>query len=238
MSPPSTAEISSSIDPVRPYPTAARWIRRVGGPMVLVTGSVLVAVGMALHIPAMSEGEAIFRAISEDTQRWLASHLLQGFGFAIVAVGVATAVRLGHGRGATLTIGGAVLASLGAIVMSLGDIAHGAVSFALVDQVDMATSLEVHMAYFSHPAIVALNAGPMVITLGLLALGAGLLWSRAVPPWVGIVVLLSPVAVHLGFNLGLPTYLHGPPFVAGMTALAYALGSIPRSTAQQAGVSE
>jgi hypothetical protein len=115
------------------------------------------------------------------------------------------------------------------MVMALSDIAHGAVSFAVVNQVDAATSLEIHEAYFSHPGILALNSGPLLITVGMLVLGAGLLRSRAIPRWAGIATLATPIAMQAGFALGFPTYVQGLPFVIGMTTLAYLLVSAQTS---------
>lgn len=195
------------------------------GGVALIVGSVLTAIGMALHLPSMPEEAELVSAIAEDLSQWLASHLLQSFGLAFVAVGVATAVRLASGRGGILTMVGALATSFGALVTALSDMAHGAVSFAVVEQVDPATSLAIHEAYFSHPATLALNAGTLVLTLGMLVLGAGLLRSRVAPRWAGIVILLTPIAIQASFALGLPTYLRGLPFVIGMTTLAYVASS-------------
>ena len=218
-------QIASAIE-TRPSPSfAGPPGAGVVGPVSLIAGSVLTAVGMALHLPAMKEDEALVRAIADDLSQWLASHLLLSFGLALAAVGAATAVRLVRGRGGRLTALGAIATSLGAMVLALSDIAHGAVSFAVVEQVDPATSLAIHEAYFSHPAILSLNAGSLVVTLGMLVLGVGLLRSRVAPRWAGFVIVLTPIAIQASFALGLPTYLHGLPFVIGMTTLAYVASS-------------
>lgn len=217
--------IASAIETPSSPTIAGRPAASVVGLVSLIAGSVLTAVGMALHLPAMPEDAALVRAIADDLPQWLASHLLMSFGLVLVAVGVGTALRLAGGRGGRLTAVGAIATSLGALMMALSDIAHGVVSFAVVEQVDPATSLAIHEAYFSHPAILSLNAGPLVLTLGMLILGFGLLRSPAVPRWAGIVILLTPIAVQAGFALEAPTYLHGLPFVIGMTTLAYVAGS-------------
>lgn len=203
--------------------TPARSGSSMVGPVSLVVGSVLAAVGFGLHLPAMPEDEALVRAIADDPW-WLVSHLSMSFGLALVAVGAATAVGLVRGRGGRLTALGAMATSLGAMALALSDIAHGVVSFAVVNQVDLATSLAIHEAYFSHPAILALNGGPLLLTLGMVILGVGLLRSRVAPRWAGVVIALTPIVVQqAGFALGLPTYLHGLPVVIGMTTLAYLL---------------
>jgi hypothetical protein len=221
--PSATTEISS-LPPAPSHPVA-----RFTGPIALVLGSLLAATGMALHLPAMAEDVGIPIAIADAPARWLASHLLQGFGFAIVATGAASALSLvRRDRGATLTAMGAVAMTLGAITMALGDIAHGAVGFALTE-VDPATSLAIHEVYFAHPAIAGLNTGPMLISVGMLVLGAGLLRSRVHPRWVGIVIMLTPIAVNAGFSLGLPPFAPGVPFAVGMTTFAYALMRAPHA---------
>jgi hypothetical protein len=220
--PSATTEISS------PRPSSPHPVARLAGPIALVIGSLLAAAGMALHLPAMAE-ELVPTAIAAAPGRWLASHLLQGFGFAIVAAGAASALSLvRRDRGATPTAMGAVAMTLGAITMALGDIAHGAVGFALTE-VDPATSLAIHDVYFEHPAIAGLNTGPMLISVGMLVLGVGLLRSRVHPRWVGIVIMLTPIAVNAGFSLGLPPFAPGVPFAVGMTTFAYALMRAPHA---------
>ncbi|HVL97720.1 MAG TPA: hypothetical protein VM324_00290 [Egibacteraceae bacterium] len=183
-------------------------------------GAVLAALGMALHLPAMPEDVGISIAIAEAPSRWLASHVLMGFGLVLVAVAAVSALPIVRGRGARLTTVGVILTAVGAAVLSLSDMAHGAVGFALVEPVDAATSFAVQTAYFESPAILWLNTGPLFLTLGLVVLGAGLLRSRIARRWEGIVVMLTPIAVHASFNFELPTYLHGVPLVVGFSVLA------------------
>lgn len=199
--------------------SVVRGVVRYGGPVALAVGALLAASGMALHLGAMPEDERLAIAIAEDPQ-WLTSHLFLGIGFALVAIGAATAVSVVRGRGAPLAATGAIVTMSGALAMSLSDMAHGAVGFALGDHVDPTTSLEIHFAYFEHPAILGLNIGPMLLTLGMVLLGAGMLRSRDVPRWEGAVVLLAPIAVHAAFNFGAPTYVHGLPLLLGMTVVA------------------
>jgi hypothetical protein len=196
--------------PAEPY----RWV----GPVALATGACATAAGLALHLGAMPEDERLAQAIADDPQ-WAVSHVLLGIGFALVAIGLTHAVALARGRGAALTGVGALLAGLGAVLMSLSDIAHGAVGLALRGQVDAPQSLDIHLAYFEQPAVMTLNLGPMLLTLGLLVLGVGLLRSRTVPRWAGAAVLLTPIAVNASFALSLPPYLQAVPFLAGMLVL-------------------
>lgn len=203
---------------------------RVLGPVTLATGAVLAAAGMALHLGAMPEDERLTQAIAEDPQ-WASSHVLLGLGFALVAIGIVSTLPLLRGRGSRFSAVGAVLASLGAVLMALSDIAHGALGLALRDQVDAATSLEIHLAYFEHPAILGLNLGPTLLPLGMILLGVGLLRSGTAPRWAGAVVLLTPVAVSASFALGLPSALQALPFLVGMLVLASALFRAPGQAA-------
>jgi hypothetical protein len=192
------------------------------GPVALGLGAALAAAGMALHLGAMAEDERLIQAMVDDPN-WTASHVLLGVGFALVAVGAAHAATVVRGRGTVLAGVGAVLTSLGAVLMALSDFAHGALNLALRGQVDNAQSMDIHESYFEHPAILGTNTGPMLLTLGMIALGIGLLRSRCVPRWAGAAVLTTPVAVNAAFTLGLPSYLQGLPFLVGMLVLTWLL---------------
>ncbi len=194
-------------------------LSRLVGPVALGLGAVLAAGGMALHLRAMPEDERLIQAMVDDPY-WAASHVLLGIGFALVAIGAVHAVTLVRGRGAVLVGVGAVLTSLGAVLMALSDVAHGALNLALRGQVDNAQSLDIHQSYFEHPAVAGMNTAPMLLTLGMIALGIGLLRSRSVPRWAGALVLVTPIAVNASFALSLPPYLQGLPFVVGMLVLA------------------
>lgn len=212
-------------NPPAPQPVAAHPLTRLARPVALGVGAVLGAVGMGLHLPGMSD-EQVPIAIAEAPARWIAAHLLVGFGFVLVAIGVTRVLPRHRDRGASLTAVGALLTSFGATVMALSDTAHGAVGLALIE-VDPATSLAVHEVYFTNSAIAGLNTAPMLLSLGMILLGAGLLRSRTRPRWVGIVLMLAPIAVNAAFSLGLPTWLHGLPIVVAMTALAWTLVRTP-----------
>ena len=193
-------------------------------PAAIALGAAGAATGMALHLGAAPEDVRLAIAIAEDP-RWLTTHLLLGFGFAVLAFGLASSLFLLRGRGAKLTGVGASVGALGALMMSFSDLTHGAVGFALGTHVTPATSMEIHQAYFEHPAILGMNTGPLLLPLGMILLGAGLLRSRAVPRWMALVVTLVPLAIHASFALGLPTVVHGLLLAIGMSVIAYAMTS-------------
>jgi len=193
-------------------------VSRLIGPGALGLGAVLAAAGMALHLESMPEDERLIQAMVDD-RSWTASHVLLGIGFALFAIGAAHAATVIRGRGTVLTGVGAVLMSLGGVLMALSDFAHGALNVALRGQVDNAESLDIHLSYFEQPAVAGMNIGPMLLTLGMLALGAGLLRSRSVPRWAGATVLATPIAVNASFALSLPSYLQALPFLVDMLVL-------------------
>jgi hypothetical protein len=193
-------------------------LTRLVGPVALGLGAVLAAAGLALHLGAMPEDERLTQAIADDPD-WAVSHMLLGIGFALVAIGAAHAVTVVRARGAVLAGVGAVLMSLGAVLMALSDIAHGALGLALRGHVDAGQSLDIHLSYFEHPAVLGMNIGPMLLTLGMIAMGIGLLRARSVPRWAGAVFLVTPIAVNASFMLSLPPYLQALPFLVGMLVL-------------------
>lgn len=208
-----------------PPPSTIDRLRRYGGPAALVVGSVLTVAGMALHVAGdgSAPDETLVRTIEASLGQWLASHLLLASGMALVAGGATAAFRVARGRGATLTAVGAVAASVGAALMSLGDLAHGALAYALAGHVDATTSLAIQEAYFLHPAIAVTSSAGMLLPLGVLILGVALLRSCIVPRWAAVVLLVSPIVISLGFASGPRMLLLGLPFVAGMTVLARAI---------------
>lgn len=215
-----TAQIASphrSIPPRMPVPDR---IRRLAGPIALVAGSVLTVTGMSLHVKEVAVDESLVRAVTAHPSQWLASHLLQSFGMALVAIGALSLWRLARGRGATLTAAGAAVVSAGGGLMALGDVAHGAVAYALIGKVDDTTSLAIQKAYFDHPAILLLSLGGMLLPAGVLVLGAGVLRSGVVPRWTALVLLLSPIAIQIAFVTAIPMAVLGLLFVVGMAGLA------------------
>lgn len=203
------------------------WIRRFAGPTALAVGPVLMLSGMALHVPPLENGlepdEAFIRTIEGQLTQWLTSHLLLTVGLALMAGGATTIFRLARGRGAVLTAVGAGLMVLGAALMSLSDLLHGFLQYALAGQVDAATSLTIQEAYFSLPANAVLNTGTTLLPLGFVVLGVALLRSRTVPRWAAIVLLLGPVGIMLGFEYHNLTLVLGLPLVVGLAVLARAI---------------
>jgi hypothetical protein len=206
-------------------PPAIDRLRRFGGPVALAAGAVLAIAGMALHVEGDgTEADVEFvRAVEAESTQWLVSHLLLAVGMALVAGGAVAAFRMARGRGAALTAIGAGIMAVGGLLMSLGDLGHGVLGYALSGKVDPATSLEIQEAYFFHPAVAVLSFGGMLLPLGVLVLGIALLRSRAVPRWAAVVLILSPVLITFGFASGTRMLLLGIPFVVGLALVARAM---------------
>lgn len=220
-----TAAPTESTSATSAPPTPGRLQER-GGALALTAGSVLVAVGLVLHLPGAPEDAGLTRAIAEQPSRWLAAHLLGALGLVLLAAGVARVARVARGRGAALAAAGALTASVGATLLALGDSAHGSVAYALAGRVDPAAALEIEKAFFGNPAVAALSGAGMLLPLGILLLGAGVLRARLVPRWAGVVLLLSPLAVQAALLARGPAhYLLVLPFVVGMVVLARTLVS-------------
>lgn len=193
--------------------------RRLAGPVALVVGCVTAQAGMSLHIKDAAEDVHFVNEVAAAPAVWLTSHVMMGIGWALFAGGILTVLRLVRRRGAKLAGVAAGVASVGGVLMALGDISHGTLAFALVDQVEAARSLEIQQDYFANPAVLALALGGMLIPLGVMLLGAALLRARTVPVWLAVTLLVSPAFIQLGYSTDLPLAPFVLPFVFGIAVL-------------------
>lgn len=200
-------------------PTTSGRFRRRAAPVALALGAVVTITGMALHAEGLPD-EAFVRTVEAQPGQWLASHLALALGMALVAFGITSVLRLLDARQAKAVVVGTVVAAVGAALMSLGDVAHGVVAFALAGHVDPAASLAAQEAYFAQPAIMILSMAGMLLPLGLIIVGIGLLRTGVVPRWLGAAVLVGPVAIQAGIASGPGMLAFGLPFVVAMSALA------------------
>ena len=219
-------QVAPTLAPSGPeVPSPVARLRRYGGPVALAVGAVLTIAGMALHVEGDgTEADVEFvRAVEAQPTQWLISHLLLAVGMALVAGGAVAAFRMARGRGAALTAIGAGVMAVGGFLMSLGDLAHGALAYALIGQVDPATSLEIQESYFFNPAVAVMSFGGMLLPLGVVLLGIALLRSRAVPRWAAAVLIVSPILISVGFASGTRMLVLGIPFVVGLALVARAM---------------
>ena len=206
-----------------PQPRLVATIRRAVGPVALAIGPVLGTLGMVLHPSGADDDTSLAASIAAHPEQWLASHLLLSVGWAVLAVGLASAARVARGRAGYLTMFGSVAGAAGATLMSLADVTHGVVAYALAGQVSPARSIAIQTTYFHNPVIAAIMMGSMLLPAGVLALGASVLWSRAVHRWAGITLLVSPLLIQAADAAGPAEILCGLPLVIGTSVLARAV---------------
>lgn len=201
---------------------------RRGAAAALAGGALLTSVALSLHPRGGVDDVAFVRRVEEAPQVWLTGHVLMGVGAILLLLGVLAVPALVPGRRRRAVKVGAGLASVGAVGTALGDFAHGALAYALVGNVPAEQSLEIQEQFFTQPLLAAATMPGMLLPVGLLVLGAGLLWARAVPVPAALLLLVSPVAVQLGYTAtSLPMPLMVLPLVAGLTWIAWAMASEP-----------
>jgi hypothetical protein len=202
-------------------PTAAR--QPVAGGLVLA-GAVLAGTAISLHLRGGGEDFAFLRRVADAPGQWLASHVLMAVGGIALAWGLPAVMRLVRGRGRVATRIGATLATIGAACTALGDFAHGALAYVLIDEVGIEQSLDIQKEFFFQPAFAGVTILGNLLPLGLVVLGVGLLRSKVVPGAAAVLVLLSPAAIQAGFSLtALPMPVMVLPFVVGLGFVAAAL---------------
>jgi hypothetical protein len=200
-------------------------LRRHAGPVALAVGAVSTIAGMALHVAGdgSAPDESFVRTVEAQLPQWLTSHLFLSAGMALVAGGALSIFRLARGRGAVLTAVGATFLVIGGVLMSLGDLAHGALAYALAGHVEPAESLAIQNDYFFHPAVAVISFGGMLLPLGVLILGVAMLRSHAMPRWAAVTLLVSPIIVTFAYASGPRMLVLGIPFVVGLGMLARAV---------------
>jgi hypothetical protein len=125
---------------------------------------------------------------------------------------------------------GVTLAAVGAASSALGDFAHGALAYVLVGEVDAEQSLQIQERLFTQPLLAAVSMPALLLPLGMVVLGAGLVYSRAVPAPLGVLVLIAPIAVQLGYMMtALPMPLMVLPLIAGLAWLALIVARSPQT---------
>lgn len=198
---------------------------RRGPAAALAIGALLVGAALTLHLRGgAADEEAFVRRIADDPQTWLTGHVLMGVGGVVLMLGLLAVPGLVRGRGRRAVLVGAGMSAVGAASTALGDFAHGSLAYVLVEQVSAEQSVEIQDQFFTTPLLAAASMPGLLLPLGLLVLGAGLLYSRAVPQLLAVLLLVAPIAVQLGYMVtSLPMPLMVMPMVVGMGWLAMLL---------------
>lgn len=219
-------ELESALTPAvtsRRHPTAAA---------ALAGGTLLTAAALTMHLRGGIDDVEFVRRVEAAPGVWLAGHVLMAVGGVLLLLGLIAVPRLVRGRGRRAVAVGAGLSAVGAASTALGDFAHGSLAYVLVGDVPAAQSLEIQQQFFTHPLLAAVSMPGLLLPIGMLVLGGGLLYSRAVPTPAALLVLVAPVTVQLGYTIAtLPMPLMVLPLIAGLGWLSLILAGKGRHDA-------
>lgn len=198
---------------------------RRGAAVALATGSILSAAALSMHLRGGGAPDVDFvRRVEAEPGVWLAAHVLMTLGGMLLLLGLLAIPRLARGRGRRTVVVGATLSAVGAVCTALGDFAHGSLAYVLVGDVPAEQSLQIQDQFFTQPLLAAVSMPGLLLPLGMLVLGGGLLYSRAVPTPAALLVLVAPVAVQVGYMLtALPMPVMVLPLVAGLSWVSLTL---------------
>lgn len=195
----------------------------------LAAGTLLVAIALSMHLRGGVEDVEFVHRVEDAPGAWLAGHVLMAVGGILLALGLLAVPHLVRERGRKAVKVAISLSVVGAVASALGDFAHGTLAYVLVGDVPAEQSLRIQEQFFSQPLIAAATMPGLLLPLGLLVLGGGLLYSRAVPVPAAVLLLVSPITVQAGYMLpALPMPVMVAPLVAGLGWLALTLARTPR----------
>jgi hypothetical protein len=203
--------------------TPGTFIRR-GSAAALAGGALLTGTALSMHLRGGVDDVAFVHRVEEAPHTWLTGHVLMAVGSILLLLGLLAVPSLVRGRGRRIVLMGTGLSAVGAVATALGDFAHGALAYVLIGDVSAEQSLEIQRQFFSQPLLAAASMPGLLLPFGLLVIGGGLLWSRAVPAAVAVALLASPFLVQLGYIVtSLPMPLLVLPLVAGLVGIARVL---------------
>lgn len=204
-------------------PVAAR--PRRAAAVALLAGTLLAATALSMHLRGGGADLDFLRHVGEDPTRWLVGHVLMTIGGVLLLLGLTAVPALARARGRRLVATGSVLAGIGAASTALGDFAHGALAYVLIDDVPVEKSLEIQNQFYEQPLLALISMPSLLLPIGMLVLGLGLLISRAVPVAAGVLVLVAPIAVQAGYVItALPMPVMVLPLVVGLGWTALLVG--------------
>lgn len=196
----------------------------------LAAGALLVATALGLHLRGGAADVEFVRRVEEAPEVWLVGHVLMAVGGVLLLLGLLAVPRLARGRGRRAVAIGAALSALGAVSTALGDFAHGSLAYVLVGEVPAEQSHEIQDQFFTQPLLAAVAMPGLLLPLGMLVLGGGLLYSRAVPAPAAVLVLVGPLAIQVGYMVdALPMPVMVLPMVTGIGWVALILAGKARA---------
>ena len=188
---------------------------RRGPAFALAGGALLSAAALALHFRGGVDDVEFVRRVEEAPGMWLTGHVCMAVGGVLLLLGLIAVPSLVRDRGRRAVAIGAGLSAVGAVSTALGDFAHGTLAYVLVGDVSAEKSLKIQEQFFTHPLLAAVSMPGLLLPIGMLVLGGGLLYSRALPAPAALLVLVAPIAVQLGYTV---TVLPMPPMVLPLIA--------------------
>jgi hypothetical protein len=198
--------------------------------VALAVGAVLCASALAMHLRGGVADVEFVRRVEASPDAWLTGHVMMGIGGILLLLGLTAVPRLVRGRGRRAVAVGTTLAAVGSASSALGDLMHGALAYVLVGEVDAEQSLHIQERLFTQPMLAAVSMPAMLLPLGMLVLSGALLYSRAVPTPLAVLLLVAPIAVQLGYMVtALPMPLMVLPLVAGLGWLALIVARSPQT---------
>jgi len=213
-----------------PNGVRSRW----GSAAALAGGSILAAVALSLHLRGGApESVEFVRRVEAAPGVWMTGHVLMAVGGILLLLGLIAVPGLVHERGRRAVAVGAGLSAVGAASTALGDFAHGSLAYLLIGEVAAEQSLQIQKQLFSQPLLAAVSMPGLLLPLGMLVLGGGLLYSRAVPAPAAVLILLAPITIQLGYSMtALPMPVMVLPLVAGLGWISFILARKPHSVDQ------
>jgi hypothetical protein len=202
---------------------------RRGSATALAGGSLLAAAALSVHLRGGVADVEFVRRVEDAPELWLTGHVLMAVGGVLLVLGLIAVPGLARGRGHRAVAIGAGLSAVGAASSALGDFAHGSLAYILIGDVSAEQSHQIQEQFFSQPLIAAVSMPGLLLPLGMLVLGGGLLYSRAVPAPAALLVLVAPITVQLGYMMtALPMPMMVLPLVAGLGWISLVLARGPR----------
>jgi hypothetical protein len=186
-----------------------------GAAMALAAGGVLAATALSMHLRGGGAELEFARRVEEAPVFWLTGHVFMAVGGVLLFVGLLAVPRLARGRGRRAVAVAAGMSAVGAVSTALGDFAHGSLAYVLVGDVPTERSIQIQEQFFTQPLLAAVAMPGLLLPIGMLVLGGGLLYARAVPVPAALLVLVAPLSVQLGYMV---TALPMPPMVLPLIA--------------------
>ena len=185
-----------------------------------VLAPVLVGTGVLFHPDDTKGAEHTLEHLAGDERTmWTIVHLVEPFAWLLLATTLLLALpRLvaDGGRGRRLVSIGSVLAFIGFVSIAFIVYSHGeAFLFMSADGVDRDAMEPLFKQFETGMPLAALPS--LLSRIGLIVAGIGLLRSRTVPRWVGVLLLIAPFTMQAG-SAGLPVVLSIVLFLGPLVA--------------------